>query len=612
MKTLIYGLTYWKKYLPYAILAQIFSFVAIIADLGIPLISALFINHIILDENLEKEKGIFKFLLSGEYGDVRSFKLFFSIAIVFFSMLLVRIILVYFKNVTLNYCGLMMETDLRIVTYNKLMKLDSATVARYNSGELLQTVNSDTIMFKELYARMIPNILDSILILILCISFLSDKSLLLLIIPVIVTPIMILALRKFMRKARENYRNIRKNDSNMNLTVQENIEAVRLVRSFTNEKLEKNKFDKANDSLMKSHFSQINLSSKFDVFFSSIKQVTYIGTLAISAYLVIDGQIMVGLLMTCTTYVVRVMDHITQINNTLSQAQQMMVAGNSIDKFLKEESLVYDKEEAEDINGVPNLKIDNISLAFGDKQVLKNISLDIPYGKKVGIVGGTGSGKSILLKTLVRIHDVKKGSININNKNVKEYSLESLRATYSFVFQDIFLFSNTIDSNIAFSDPNIDKEKVLKAAREAQAHEFIEKLPQGYETIVGEKGLGLSGGQKQRVSIARALLKCAPILVLDDATSALDPNTEKKLLETIKTNYPEKTLLISAHRMSSVVDCDEIIYMQDGEIIERGNFDELMKLDGHFAKVYNIQTAERKAVIDFDTISEQDNNGEEI
>lgn len=170
-------------------------------------------------------------------------------------------------------------------------------------------------------------------------------------------------------------------------------------------------------------------------------------------------------------------------------------------------------------------------------------------------------------------------------------------------FKRYFFFSNTIDSNIAYAKPDIDNDKVIKASKHAQAHNFVKKLPIGYETIVGEKGIGISGGQKQRVSIARALLKDAPVLILDDSTSALDVETEKRLLADIKKYYPNKTILISAHRMSSVVDCDEIIYMQDGRIAERGTFEELMSLNGHFAKVYKIQEAQRKAVVDFDSLA---------
>ena len=207
-------------------------------------------------------------------------------------------------------------------------------------------------------------------------------------------------------------------------------------------------------------------------------------------------------------------------------------------------------------------------------------------------MGGTGSGKSVILKSLVRIYEATQGSITINGKDIRSYELDDLRNEFAYVFQDVFLFSNTIDANIAFYAPEIDKETVRRVAAQAQASRFIEGLPQGYETIVGEKGLGLSGGQKQRVSIARALLKNAPVLVLDDASSALDAITERALMASIKENYPEHTILIAAHRVSSVADCDEILYMQDGEIIERGTFDELMKKNGVFAGIYRLQTSE--------------------
>ena len=313
----------------------------------------------------------------------------------------------------------------------------------------------------------------------------------------------------------------------MNLAVQENIEAVRLVRSFTNEALEKEKFD-ANEELRDSHIRQVWLSSKFDVVINAIKQVAYIGTIAIGAALVIDGQMLVGMILTCASYVLKIMDHITQINNMLFQIQQQIVAGAKMEPFIECKSRIEDCKDS-DLQAVrPDIMIKDVSLEIEGSKVLDHVSVDIPYGKKLGIVGGTGSGKSVLLKALVRIHDVSEGEIVIDGHDSREYSLEHLRNLYSYVFQDVFLFSNTIDSNIAYGNPEIDEEYVLNASRNAQAHGFISRLPEGYDTIVGERGLGISGGQKQRVSIARALLKKAPILIFDDSTSALDVNTEKK------------------------------------------------------------------------------------
>ena len=611
MDIIKYGFQYWKKYLLAAIIAQICSFLAITADLMIPLLSELLIDYIILDTEPAAE-GIFAFLVSGEYGAPRTFELFYHIAAAFGLLILVRIILIYIKNVTLQRLGLNMETDLRVDTFHKLMELDSETIAEYNTGELLQTVNSDTIMFKDFFCRMLPNMMDSVFVLIICSYLLTTINFRLLVIPVVLMPFFVIALSRFKKIARVNYSAIRGCNSAMNLTVQENIEAVRLVRSFTNEDVEKEKFDKSNHNLKNAHLKQIRLSAKFEVIFSTIKQIAYIGSMAVSAVLVIKGYMLVGYLVTCSGYVLKIMDHISQINNTIFQMQQQLVAGGKIMSFLGCQTRIVEAEHAVEAPLEPHIRFHDMTLVMDDNAVLKNINIDIPYGKKVGIVGETGSGKSMLLKSLVRIHDVTSGEITINDMDIRNYTLKSLRDRFSYVFQEVFLFSNSVETNIAFSAPEIDDFYIEKAAKNAQAHDFIMELSEKYKTIVGERGLGLSGGQKQRVSIARALLKDAPVLVMDDSTSALDMATEKKLLRTIKKDYPEKTVLISAHRMTSVVDCDEIIYMQDGEILERGTFEELMKLGGHFAKVYEIQENQRKSAIDYDALDAEHGEEEEI
>ncbi len=607
MDVLKFGFKYWKKNMPMAIFIQLCSYVAIICDLMLPLLSEMFIDYVILDNEVDTN-GLFSFMLTGKYGEVHSMKLFMSLAVVFMILLSIRLMLVYYKNVTSQKLGIRLETDLRKATFRKIMELDSETLSEFNTGELLTTANSDTVMYKELFCTMIIRIFDSVFVLIMTIYLLARINVALLIIPVVLMPVFLVALMRFKKKAKENYRKIRGCHSDMSLTVQENIEAVRLVRSFTNEKMELEKFKGANDNLKQSYINQVHLSSKFEVVFSTIRQIAYIGSIAISAILVIKGYMMVGFLVTASSYVMKIMDHITQINNTMFIMQQQIVSGQKMITFLNSESKIPEKENAEVITDKPNITVENGYLVMDGKTVLKNINIDIPYGKKVGIVGGTGSGKSVLLESLVRIHDFTGGCIKINGTDIRDYTLESLRDNYSYVFQDVFLFSNTIDSNIAYAEPDIERAQVVQAAKHAQAHNFIKGLGEGYETIVGERGLGISGGQKQRVSIARALLKDAPVIVLDDSTSALDVNTEKKLLADIKENYPNKTMLISAHRLSSVVDCDEILYMQDGTIVERGSFEELMKLGGHFAKVYEIQEAERKRVVDFDGLAEQNVN----
>ena len=197
-----------------------------------------------------------------------------------------------------------------------------------------------------------------------------------------------------------------------------------------------------------------------------------------------------------------------------------------------------------------------------------------------------------MLKLASRIFDATAGQITIDGKPIESYPLEQVRAAYAHVFQDVFLFSNTVDANIAFARPDCTEENVLHAADVAQASRFVQKLPEGYETIVGERGVGLSGGQKQRLSIARALVKGAPVLVLDDASSALDMATERRVLAAIRRECPDRTLFMATHRVSSVMDCDEILFLRDGEILERGTAQELIAQNGAFAAIWRLQTSD--------------------
>ena len=602
MEVFKFGFRQWKKYLPLDILTKLMSFAALTADLLLPLLTAMFINYVIREE--EPEQGnVFSFLLSGKYGEVHSMQLFWTLALWFLGLILLKDVIVYAKNYILQKLGLGLETDLRVLTFHKLMELDSETVSEYNTGELLTTLNSDTIMFKEMFCRMIPNICDSIFVLVLAVVMLASINGYLLIIPVVLSPFFAVALLRFRKLARENFRAIRSCNSNMSLTVQENIEAVRLVRSFTNEELEKKKFNQSNLTLRDSHIKQVKLSSTFEAVFSIIRQAAYVGSIAVAAVLVMHGQLLVGYLVACADYVFRIMNHVTQINNSFFQMQQQLVSGRKMMDFMNCKSKIVGGDQSAGPIEQIHLKVEDASLAIQGQQILRHINLDITPGKKVGIVGGTGSGKSVLLESLIRVHDVSEGRITMNGTDIREYDLDSLRQKFSYVFQDVFLFSNTITSNIAYSEPEVERQQIRKAAEHAQAHGFISNLLDGYETIVGERGLGISGGQKQRVSIARALLRDAPILVLDDSTSALDVGTEKKLLADIKKYYPDKTLLISAHRLSSVVDCDEILFMRDGSIEERGTFEELMKLGGDFAKIYNIQKNQEGSV-NFDALAD--------
>lgn len=586
---------YWKKRVPCAVFCQLIGYIGIIIDLLLPLLSAMFVDYI-LDYNPAEQvaagAGIFSFLVNGRFGEPQTWRLFFSITAVFAVLEILREILIYVRNVLFQQNGIWFENELRDITYKKLVDLDSSTVASYNAGELLTTLSADIITAKEMYSRILLLLGDSFFIIVVTCVILATYSSWMLILPAAIAPILLFALVCYSRAARRISTKIRDCNADMNLNVQENIDAVRLIRSFANEELEERKFDRVNGDLRDAYLEQVDISAKYGLIFNVIRQIAYIATIAIGTLMVFIGQFKVGIMTACVTYVLRIMDQLTQISNCVYQLQYGIVSMGRIMDFLERKTKIPQPEHADKIMSKPDIEVKNVSVTEDGKPLLKNINLSIPCGKKVGIMGGTGSGKSVLLKSLVRIYDVTEGSIEINGKDIRDYDLDDLRNEFAYVFQDVFLFSDTIDANIAFYAPDIFREVIHRVAEQAQASRFIKGLPQGFQTIVGERGLGLSGGQKQRVSIARALLKNAPVLVLDDASSALDVITERKLMASIKENYPDHTILIAAHRVSSISDCDEILYMQDGEIVERGTYDELIQKNGTFAEICRMQLAE--------------------
>lgn len=593
MSVFKFGFGFWKKYVPLSVLSKLFSLIAILCDLALPLLTAGIIDYVIsYDAANPADEGVLNFLFAGRLGAPMSWELFGNLALIFAGVFVCRILFLYLKNVLFQWCGLRMECDMREKTYAQFLALDSQTLSRYNVGELLTIMNRDTIIFKEMYSRIFMNIFDSICMIVISVIVLTTFDYRLLFIPVVIAPFFVVALLRYLKKARAVFSEIREGHSAINLTVQENIDAVRIVRSFAGEQIEQRKFDERNNRVYECNKREVRLTAKYESIFTAFQQTGYVGTVIVAILLVLSGNIALGALTAATTYVTKIISHITQISRSCFRMQNQLVSGARLKRFLTEQGSVIDYPSALTVSEKPHITLTDVNLTLGDKQVLKHIDLDLPYGKKLGVMGGTGSGKSVLLKSLSRIFDISSGELAIDGTDVKAYPLEAVRSEYAYVFQDVFLFSNTVDANIAFARPDCSEQDVLSAAETAQAARFIEKLEDGYQTVIGERGVGLSGGQKQRISIARAIIKGAPVLILDDASSALDMATEKRVLAALKQDCPEKTLIIAAHRVSSVLDCDEIIYLRDGEIAERGTAEELIALGGAFAAIYRLQTSD--------------------
>ena len=304
-----------------------------------------------------------------------------------------------------------------------------------------------------------------------------------------------------------------------------------------------------------------------------------------------------GQFATFLSYIGMINPNLINIINYLGVIQNTMICGGRMFTFANTANVISAPDGAPAPEGCPDIELHNVSVCLDDHEQIHDVTLSLPYGKKLGVMGRTGAGKSVLIKTLPRLFETTGGEVLLNGRSIKSYDVEEVRRLFSIVFQDVFLFSDTIESNIAFYDPDVEDDKIRRAADLSEAAGFIEKLPDGYGTVVGERGLGLSGGQKQRISMARALLKDAPVLLLDDCTSALDLDTERRILANIEEAYPDRTLVISSHRASSVEHCDEILFLENGVIAERGTHAELMEQKGRYYQTYTAQAAQNREAI---------------
>ena len=274
----------------------------------------------------------------------------------------------------------------------------------------------------------------------------------------------------------------------------------------------------------------------------------------------------------------------------INDSQRFIASSEKIMELLETEENIKNKENPKKIDKLKgDVRFENVSLDLDGRRVLNNVSFEIKNGQTIGLVGHTGSGKSLIINLLTRFHDPTEGNIYIDNINIKDMDLALLRGSISTAMQDIFLFSDTVNENIAFAKSDATEDEIRSTAKMAQAEDFIERLEDKYETIIGERGVGLSGGQKQRLSLARAMIKDVPIFILDDVTSAVDMETEKKIQEELKTIKDKKTNFIIAHRISSLKHSDLILVLNEGEVIERGSHEELLEMKGYYYRIFETQ-----------------------
>lgn len=488
-----------------------------------------------------------------------------------------------------------LEKILRQRLFNHFTKMDSVFYQKYRTGDLMAHATNDLGSIRMVAGGGILTMVDSLtqgIITLFMMFWAVDWQLSLMVI--IPLPVLAIAIRFIGKKMHFHFRRAQEAFSSLNDKVQESVTGIKVIKTFGEEELDTIDFNKMTANVVKKNQSVYFYDALFRPAIQTIMGICTVIGLFYGGFLVLEGQITVGLLVAFLNYITRMSWPMVAIGRLLNIIERGSASYDRIMDILKEESNILEAENpvTTPIDGDIQFEIDSFTYPQTSEVMLKNVKFTLPQGNTLGVVGKTGSGKTSIFKLLMRDYDQYQGRISFNGVDMKAYSLDTLLGSIGYVPQDNFLFSTTVRDNIRFGNPSASQEIVEEVARLTSVHEDIIGFPEGYDTMVGERGVALSGGQKQRISMARAIINSPSLLILDDSLSAVDAKTEEAILEGIKTNRQDKTTIISAHRISSVMHADEIIVLDNGEIIERGTHYELLEQNGWYKQMYEKQQLE--------------------
>jgi ABC-type multidrug transport system fused ATPase/permease subunit len=483
------------------------------------------------------------------------------------------------------------SNDLRRRIYHHLQRLSLSYYDTHQTGKLLSTLTTDVSTIQDFASSTLMNItVDSFTIVgMLGIMFYLNASFTL--VAIVVTPFLLLFVARFKKVIKKATREVRADQSNMLAVLQQGLESIRAVNAFGRQELEEDKLKKASletvGAALKARRVKSVLSPVITITVSFCTAlVIWKGTDLVLARVMTIGSLTVFL-----WYMNKFFSPVQDLAKMTSNIAQATVALERIQAILDTEIIVCQKPDAvepERFNG--NITFDHVSFAYNPEEpVLQDISFEIYSGQQIGICGPTGCGKSTVISLIARFYDPTSGRVLIDGRDITDFSLDGLRSQIGFVLQDTVLFYGSVLENIAYGRPEATKEEVIEAAKLANAHEFISRMPHGYDTLVGERGITLSGGQRQRIGIARAVVRNSPILVLDEPTAALDQEAEKIVMEALEKLMEGRTVITIAHRLSTICDADKIIVLREGCVAEQGTHEELMEKEGIYAELYNIQ-----------------------
>ena len=504
-----------------------------------------------------------------------------------------RGVLRFWSQVIFETCSQDVLYSMRDTVYRKLLQQDFNFYNKKRTGDLLSRQTGDMDAIRHFIAFVIYQVYENVFLFFFALIMVFTVSPKLALCMCIVLPFALLVTLSQTKNGRPRFQKIREQFSSLNTFVQENISGNRVVRAFSKEDYEIGKFNKENDGYRDAELAASEIWTKYVPQFEFLSNMLTIILMLVGSIMVINQSMTLGNYVTINGYLWMLMNPLRQIGWRINDIQRFTTSVEKIYTTYSEEPNVKFPAKAipcERLNG--DIEFKNVSYSADDEDIIHQINFRVKSGQTVGILGSTGSGKSTIMNLLCRFYDVTDGEVLVDGKNVKDLDLYNLRQNIGMAMQDVFLFSDTIEGNIAYSNPDCSFEAVEKAAIMADADSFIRQMPDGYDTIVGERGVGLSGGQKQRISLARALLKEPSILILDDTTSAVDMETESYIQQQLNAIDHKCTIFVVAYRISSIKDSDLILVLNNGRIVEQGTHQELLQNNGYYATVFRHQYGE--------------------
>ena len=498
------------------------------------------------------------------------------------ALVIMRAVSTYVRSLMLERVSQNVTYDLRTGLYRHLQELPYTFYDHHRIGEIMSRMTGDIDGVRNLISSGLITVFDNALNFVGALIFMSIMSWKLMLALLIFAPLVALTAWQFNKRIRPAFVNIREQNAVLNTTTQENLAGVRVVKAFTREDYESEHFKTENQKLLGMNLEATRIWSIFVPLMELLSSLCTPVMLLVGGVLLVNHQIDIGTLVAVNGYVWLIINPMRALSGIINMVVQAITSAEKLFYYQDFGSVIREKADAKEPEKFEgHVEFDHVTFSYGGADVLRDITFEAKPGQTIAVMGATGTGKSSLVSLIGRFYDVKKGSVRVDGIDVRDQKLKPLRRSMDYVMQETFLFSDTLTDNIRFGRPEASQEQVERAARVAQADEFIRKMPDGYETIVGERGMGLSGGQKQRVAIARAVLNDPSILIMDDSTSAVDMETEYLIQQDLKEVLKNRTTFIIAHRISSVKNADMILVLDhEGRIAERGTHQQLLDMKG--------------------------------